>query len=205
LGRLEIGFRGRLPKPEIEELLAESKEKLMKIMLLFFIILSGPGLLHVHAETRPLEVVPSVDLSRYLGTWYEIATIPQRFQKDCVAVTATYTLRDDGTIGVENKCRKKTLDGDIKIARGKAWVVDKKTNAKLKVQFFWPFKGDYWIIELDPDYEFAVVGHPNRQYLWILSRAPHLEEGLYQELLQRIANKGYDISRIKRTLQPPKK
>jgi len=177
----------------------------MKIIMLFLIIFSGPGLLRLRAETRPLEVVPYVDLDRYLGTWYEIATIPQRFQKDCVAVTATYTLRDDGTIGVENKCRKKTLDGEIKIARGKAWVVDKKTNAKLKVQFFWPFRGDYWIIELDPDYKFAVVGHPNRQYLWILSRSPHIEESLYQELLQRIANKGYDVSRIKRTLQPPEK
>ena len=158
----------------------------------------------LRADDRLLQTVPHVDLGRYAGTWYEIATIPQRFQKDCVAVTATYTLRDDGTIAVLNKCRKKTLDGELKEAKGKAWVIDKKTNAKLKVQFFWPFKGDYWIIELDVDYQYAVVGHPGRKYLWILSRTPQMEESLYQDLLRRIANKGYDLSLIKRTLQPLK-
>jgi len=173
----------------------------MRILLLV-LVLFGFGLAGAAAETKPLEVVPYVDLGRYIGTWYEIATIPQRFQKDCVAVTATYTLRDDGTIAVLNKCRKKTLDGELKEAKGKAWVVDKKTNAKLKVQFFWPFKGDYWIIELDADYQYAVVGHPGRKYLWILSRTPQMDESLYQDLLQRIANKGYDLSLIKRTLQP---
>jgi apolipoprotein D and lipocalin family protein len=174
----------------------------MKIPLLI-LALFGFGLAWSGAETKPLEVVPYVDLGRYIGTWYEIATIPQRFQKDCVAVTATYTLRDDGTIAVLNKCRKRTLDGELKEANGKAWVVDKKTNAKLKVRFFWPFKGDYWIIELDADYQYAVVGHPGRKYLWILCRTPQMEEPLYQDLLQRIANKGYDLSLIKRTLQPP--
>jgi apolipoprotein D and lipocalin family protein len=170
-----------------------------------FIILTlflAAGAAWGRTETKPLEVVPYVDLGRYIGTWYEIATIPQRFQKDCVAVTATYTLREDGNIAVLNKCRKKTLDGELKEAKAKAWVVDKKSNAKLKVQFFWPFKGDYWIIELDPDYQFAVVGHPKRNYLWILSRAPKMDEVLYQDLIQRIANKGYDVSLIKRTLQP---
>jgi len=164
--------------------------------------LFGIGLTWAGTETKPLEVVPYVDLGRYAGTWYEIATIPQRFQKDCVAVTATYSLRDDGAIAVLNKCRKKTLDGELKEAKGKAWVVDKKTNAKLKVQFFWPFKGDYWIIELDADYQYVVVGHPGRKYLWILSRTPQMEESLYKDLLQRVANKGYDLSLIKRTLQP---
>jgi len=156
----------------------------------------------LRADDRLLQTVPHVDLGRYAGTWYEIATIPQRFQKDCVAVTATYTLRDDGTIAVLNKCRKKTLDGELKEAKGKAWVIDKKTNAKLKVQFFWPFKGDYWIIELDVDYQYAVVGHPGRKYLWILSRTPQMGESIYQDLLRRVANKGYDLSLIKRTLQP---
>jgi len=171
------------------------------IVVLSFLM--GLGLACLGGENKPLEVVPYVDLSRYVGTWYEIAAIPQSFQKDCVASMATYTQRDDGTIAVVNQCRKKTLDGKVKVAKGKAWVVDKKTNAKLKVQFFWPFKGAYWIIELDSDYQFAVVGHPNRNYLWILSRSPQMEESLYQDLLQRIGQKGYDISRIKKTLQPP--
>jgi apolipoprotein D and lipocalin family protein len=180
----------------------ERKGVLMKsIVVLSFLM--GFGLTSLGAEKQPLEVVPHVDLSRYMGTWYEIATIPQRFQKDCVASRADYSVREDGTIAVLNQCRKKTLDGEVKMAKGKAWVVDKKTNAKLKVQFFWPFKGAYWIIELDSNYQYAVVGHPNRNYLWILSRTPQMEESLYQDLLQRIARKGYDVSRIKKTLQPP--
>lgn len=173
----------------------------MKILGIWLILLAS-GLAGAGERAKPLDVVSHVDLGRYVGTWYEIATIPQRFQKDCVGVTATYSLRDDGSIAVLNKCRKKTLDGKLKEARAKAWVVDKMTNAKLKVQFFWPFKGDYWIIELDADYQYAVVGDPGRQYLWILSRTPQMDEALYQELIQRIANKGYDPSLIIRTLQP---
>jgi len=153
-------------------------------------------------ETAPLQVVPSVDLERYLGTWYEIATIPQRFQKGCVGVTARYTLRNDGDIDVVNTCRKQTLDGEVRTAHGKAWVVDRATNAKLKVRFFWPFSGDYWIIGLDEDYRWAVVGHPDRTYLWILSRTPQMDGALYDELLRRIAAQGYDLGKIQKTLQP---
>jgi apolipoprotein D and lipocalin family protein len=168
--------------------------------LLMMITLTGVTVLP--ATDPPLEVVPHVDLSRYLGTWYEIATIPARFQKGCVAVTATYTLRPDGQITVVNRCRKFTLDGKEKSVRGKAWVVDKSTTAKLRVQFFWPFSGAYWIIELDPEYQYAVVGHPSRKYLWILARQPFINDELYRELLGRISAKGYDTSRIQKTLQP---
>jgi apolipoprotein D and lipocalin family protein len=154
------------------------------------------------AQTKPLEVVPRVDLQRYLGTWYEIATIPQRFQKGCVGVTAHYSLRADGAIDVVNVCRKNTLDGKEQSIRGKAWIVDKTTNAKLKVRFFWPFAGAYWIIELDKDYQWAVVGHPDRTYYWILSRTPQMDPAVYDELIKRAAEKGYDTGKIKRTLQP---
>jgi len=151
---------------------------------------------------KPLEVVPFVDLQRYLGTWYEIATIPQRFQKGCVGVTAEYRMRPDGDIDVLNTCRQGTLDGTVRTAHGKAWVVDRKTHAKLKVRFFWPFSGAYWIIGLDAGYRWAIVGHPDRTYLWILSRTPQMDDALYGELLRLIADKGYDLSKIKRTLQP---
>jgi apolipoprotein D and lipocalin family protein len=151
---------------------------------------------------RPLEVVPHVDLKRYLGTWYEIAAIPQRFQKGCVGVTAEYSLRKNGDIRVVNTCIQGTLDGDVRIARGKARVVDKTTNAKLKVSFFWPFWGSYWIIGLDTDYQWAVVGHPSRHYLWVLSRSPQMDEVLYQQILEQIADQGYDLNLIKKTLQP---
>ncbi len=170
--------------------------------IFFFIVFGALGLASAPAQDRPLDVVDHVDLERYLGTWYEIATIPQRFQKGCVGVTATYSLRPDGKIRVINRCRKETLDGKLRDIEGKAWVVDKKTNAKLKVQFFWPFSGDYWIIELDAGYQWAVVGHPNRNYLWILCRKPRMEQALYDDLIDRIDNKGYDIARIKPTLQP---
>jgi len=148
-----------------------------------------------------MEVVPKVDLQRYLGTWYEIAAIPQRFQKGCTASVAEYSLRPDGDIKVLNSCRKGTVDGELSSAEGKAWVVDPATNARLKVSFFWPFSGDYWIIELGQDYEYAVVGHPNRKYLWVLSRTPVLDETLYQGILQRMTALGYDLSTVVRTPQ----
>jgi apolipoprotein D and lipocalin family protein len=154
-------------------------------------------------EARPLQTVPQVDLDRYLGRWYEIAKYPHRFQEGCVASTATYARLSVGRIRVENECREGTLDGKVRRATGVAEIVTgDPSNARLTVQFFWPFRGDYWIIELDADYRFAVVGHPSREYLWILSRHPHLEEGVYQELLRKIEARGYDLSRIQRTLQP---
>ena len=173
----------------------------MKTLLVLAVI---PGLLFASAAAadKPLEVVPSVDLQRYLGTWYEIATIPHFFQKDCVAVTAAYSLRQDGDIDVLNTCHKKTLDGPVKTAKGKAWVVDQATKAKLKVRFFWPFSGDYWIIELDQDYQWAVVGAPDRDYLWVLCRTPRMDEVLYSDLLNKAAAKGFDVNRLKRTPQP---
>jgi apolipoprotein D and lipocalin family protein len=159
----------------------------------------------LNAEPKPLQVVPHVDLARYLGTWYEIATIPMRFQKGCTGVTATYSLRTDGDIKVLNECRKDSLNGKYKSITGKAWVVDTTTNAKLKVQFFWPFSGAYWLIELDSvNYQYAVVGHPNRGYLWILSRTPQMSEAIYNDLLDRLRNvHDYDVSKLKRTPQPP--
>ena len=151
----------------------------------------------------PLETVPRVDLDRYLGTWYEIARYPHRFQAGCVASTARYARTSDGRIRVENECREAAVDGPVRRVTGVARVArDAPSNAKLEVEFFWPFRGAYWIIELDPDYRYAVVGHPSRAYLWILSRRPTMDETLYQDLLGRVAAHGYDLSRIERTAQP---
>lgn len=148
-----------------------------------------------------LEVVSSVDLSRYVGQWYEIARLPNRFQKKCAdSVTANYTLRSDGGIQVVNRCRK--ASGEFTTAKGKAKIVDKKTNAKLKVTFFWPFYGKYWILDLGPNYEYAVVGEPGRDYLWILSRTPQIDEGLYQQLLAKMQARGFETTRMIRTIQP---
>ena len=123
-------------------------------------------------HTPPLAVVPQVELGRYMGTWYEIASYPTWFQKGCAGSTATYALRPDGAVDVLNRCRK---GGELDSAHGTAWAPDPSVPAKLKVRFFWPFSGDYWIIELGPEYEYAVVGHPSREYLWILSRTPRME------------------------------
>lgn len=146
--------------------------------------------------------VANVDLRRYVGTWYEIASFPQWFQRGCTATTATYALRDDGDVDVLNRCRKGTLAGQEKSARGRARVVDRSTNAKLQVSFFRPFWGDYWIVELADDYTYAAVGAPGRDYLWILARTPTMPDATYQRIVERLQGKGFDTSRLVRTVQP---
>lgn len=154
-----------------------------------------------HDPVDPLETVAHVDLERYMGRWYEIARLPQSFEKDCVGVTADYTLRENGKVTVINTCRKKSLDGPVKRARGVARVVDEKTNARLEVSFFWPFWGDYWILELGSNYEYVAVGDPSRESLWILSRTPKMNEQLVQGILQRRAKQGFDVSKMERPEQ----
>lgn len=145
----------------------------------------------------PLKVVDSVDIERYLGKWYEIARLPNSFQEDCFCTTAEYKLNDDNTIDVRNECREDSTDGELDYANGTAYVVEGTNNAKLKVSFFWPFKGDYWIIELDEaEYSYAVVGTPSREYLWVLSRTPHMNNELYNELINKISQKGFDTSKL---------
>jgi apolipoprotein D and lipocalin family protein len=158
---------------------------------------------HAGADSQvPLNVVENVNLEKYLGKWYEIASYPAWFQKGCTATTAEYSLLPDGRIRVVNSCRKESLDGPLKKSRGKAEVVDPATNAKLKVWFFWPFKGNYWVIDLDPQYRWAVVGEPKRKYLWILSRTPELDPAIYQGILSRLPQKGYDPEKLNKTAQP---
>ncbi|PRY53883.1 apolipoprotein D and lipocalin family protein [Arcticibacter pallidicorallinus] len=147
---------------------------------------------------KPLDTVPHVELEKYLGKWYEIASFPQKFQKGCTYTSAHYSLNSDNTISVKNSC---IANGEERIAMGIAKVTDKKTNAKLNVQFQWPFKGKYWILELAPDYSYAMVGHPNRNYLWILSRKPWMEMDVYKKLLMSADRKGFDVSRLRITPQ----
>jgi apolipoprotein D and lipocalin family protein len=147
-------------------------------------------------EYDTLEVVPHVDLKKYLGKWYEIARLPARFEEGCSDITATYSLSDDGTISVLNECKR---NGKVKRAKGKAKVVDKNTGAKLKVTFFWPFYGDYWIINLGDDYDYAVVGTPNRKYLWILSRTPQMDDKLFSRLIELVKSKGFDVGSLIKT------
>jgi apolipoprotein D and lipocalin family protein len=154
---------------------------------------------------EPLATVPRVDLDRYLGRWYEIARYPNFFQRNCKGeVTATYSRREDGTIAVDNACLRE--DGGTDQAIGAARIVDAATNAKLEVRFapaflsFLPFVwGDYWVIDLAPDYSYAVVGEPSRKYLWILAREPRLDAATFEAIVARLRSAGYDPARLIRT------
>jgi len=166
----------------------------MKINLISVLL---PMLLISCGKTHePLMTVDYVDLSRYTGKWYEIARKPNRFQKDCLCSTAEYSIIDNRTIRVVNKCLEK--DGKtISSVKGKAFVVANSNNAKLKVQFFWPFKGDYWIINLDKEnYSYAVVGSPSRKYFWILARSPEISDEKLNELLEFLKSNKFDINDV---------
>lgn len=143
-----------------------------------------------------LQTVGSVDLNRYAGKWYEIARYPNSFQRQCWISTATYHVRGDGELEVVNACRDGGIDGEETRIEGRAWVVEKSTNAKLKVRFVWPFSGNYWIIDLGKDYEYAVVGEPSRDYLWILSRTPTMDANVYASITDRLKQSGYDPARL---------
>ncbi len=151
------------------------------------------------ANYPPLDVVDKVDINRYIGKWYEIARLPFSQQEGCSCTTAEYEIIDSTTLRVINKCMK---EGELDDANGKAFVVEGSNNAKLRVQFFWPFRGDYWVIELDKEnYKYAVVGTPSRKYMWILSRTPKMDEQIYNLLLQKASAKGFDISKLIKTEQ----
>lgn len=141
---------------------------------------------------KPLPTVKTVDINRYLGTWHEIARYEHSFEKGCSNVNATYSLRDDGKIKVVNRCLK---DGKVDEAIGKAYAVD-ETNSKLKVSFFGPFYGNYWILMLDEAYTYAVIGDPSREYLWILSRTPKLDEETLAFIMKKLPTLGYDTKKL---------
>jgi len=147
----------------------------------------------------PLAVVPNVDLARYVGKWYEIAKYPNRFQRGCVGATAEYTLASDAKrVDVVNRCRE--IDsGKERSIRGKARVVDPATNAKLSVTFFWPFSGDYWILAVGEEYEYAVVGTPDRKYLWFLARTETIGDDLYEHLVGLARERGFDPAVIEKS------
>ncbi len=150
-------------------------------------------------ESPELQTVPYVDLERYLGKWYEIALYPNWFEEGCFASTAFYEKMKDGRIRVINQCRTGGPQGELKEAIGTAEIADTQSNAKLKVQFFWPFKGNYWIVDLDKDYQHVIVSEPKRQYLWILSRSPEMNPETLKKLKMKIKEKGFDLSHLEAT------
>ena len=180
----------------------------MKRALLALLLLAGgAGVLLAGCAGAPAadapRTVPAVDLQRYLGTWHEIARLPNRFQdgggRACEAVTATYTARPDGRIGVLNRCADA---GTMREASGQAYAVEGSGNARLRVSFFWPFYGDYWVVGLDPDYRWAVVGSPDRRTLWILSRSPAMTPKENAEAVRIARAQGFAVEGLRPTLQP---
>lgn len=161
------------------------------------------------AQNKPakLAAVPSIDINRYQGRWYEIAKYPNKFQKKCVGnTTANYTLKQNGRIEVLNTCVKK--DGTTDKATGEAKIPDKNQNSKLKVRFapgfisFLPFVwANYWVIDIDPGYSHVMIGEPDRDYFWILSRTPEMKDATYQDLLRKAESLGFQPGRVEKTPQ----
>ncbi|MFA6315858.1 MAG: lipocalin family protein [Elusimicrobiota bacterium] len=162
-----------------------------------FLLMGGCG--HAPFDSQPM---PSVELDRYMGRWYEIARYPNSFEKGCHGVTADYALQEDRTVAVVNTCRKDGPKGPVRSARARAWSVD-PSNSRLKVSFFRPFSAPYWIVALDPEYRWAMVGHPERKYLWVLSRTPALDPSVDAGVMAEVARLGYDPARLERPEQAP--
>jgi apolipoprotein D and lipocalin family protein len=159
----------------------------------------APEVLSAGGGVPPVQTVDYVDLTRYAGKWYQIAFFPTRFQGSCtIDTTATYGVREDGKVSVFNEC--KTPSGKYRSIKGTATISDHDSNAKLRVKFFWfAPAGDYWILDLDQDYQTALVGSPNRKFLWILSRKPQISKALYQELQEKAQAQHFDIQRLQLT------
>jgi len=177
-------------------------------IFIFTVFAVGSSLVAQTAAKLPeLKPVASVDLSRYVGKWYEIGKYPNRFQKQCVANTAAYyKMKPNGKIEVRNECTLK--DGLTETAIGEAKIADKKTNSKLKVRFapsalsFLPFVwANYWIIDLDPEYSYVAIGEPKRKYFWILSRIAVIDDTLYQTILRRAEAMSFNPAKVEKTPQ----
>jgi len=150
----------------------------------------------------PIQSVGMVDQSRWMGRWYQIARLPNRFQKGCTGAYTDFSLRDDGQINVVNSCRNEK-DGSLRQEKGHAWVIEPTSNARIKVSFFWPFRSEYWVIGLGKEYEYTVVGSPNRKYLWVLSRTPTMSDDLYADIMKEVERQGFDISKVFREIPTP--
>ena len=150
--------------------------------------------------SNPPQTAPHVDLKQYMGTWYEIGSFPNYFQKGCRCTAAHYILKANQQVSVTNQCFI-GQDNHPQTAKAKAWVVPNSHNSKLEVQFFWPFTGDYWILYVSPHYQTALVGSPNRRYLWILARHPKILTSQQRKLLNIAKKQGYRVNSFKLTDQ----
>lgn len=150
------------------------------------------------------EPAKAVDLDRYVGLWYEFGRYENGFERGCEGVTAEYTVREDGLVGVLNTCRQGGVSGETTTAEGRAKIVEGSGNAKLKLSFFGPFYfGDYWVLDRAEDYSWSIVGEPSGRYLWLLSRTPQPSARMRETIMNRVRELGYDMSRVRLVQQPP--
>lgn len=150
----------------------------------------------------PLRTVAHVDLPRYMGDWYVQGIIPWFFERNNVGTMDIYELRPDGKINIRYVYQRGSLDAPVRELRARAKVFNADTNAEWRVQFLWPFEAPFLIIDLAEDYRYTVIGYPNRNLVWIMARQPQIKESDYQAILGRLAEQGYDVSRIVRVPQP---
>jgi apolipoprotein D and lipocalin family protein len=172
-------------------------KKFISIVILFAVLINALVISSVFAEeNKNLEVVSNLDLNKFQGVWYEIAHNPWFPENNCFAMIAHYKLIEDNKIEVTNICRKHGFDGEISKIKGKAWLVDQAIKSKWEVQFIWPFTLDYWVIDLEDDYSYAVIGEPDKENFWILSREPIMKRNLLTKIIEKTKLKGYDLSNL---------
>jgi apolipoprotein D and lipocalin family protein len=182
-------------KPEISPRLFRSRSRLLFASLVVF----SSFLTACNDNYAPMETAKQVDLNRYLGKWYQVAFIPNNFQSMCVADTQAEYQLDDKDVRVINRCR--TKDGRIEQANGIAKLLENSNNAKLRVSFFRPFYGNYWVLDLDTNYQWVLVGEPGRKYGWILSRTPQLDPAIQKSILDKAETLGYQRSQFQVSVQ----
>ena len=174
----------------------------MKKIIILVLMLVLPVALGAKSVCLPeLKPVEYIDLGRTGGSWYEIARIPHWYEKGFVGVKSACRILSNGKVEIVNSWRKGSLEGKQKTASGRGKVTDKQTNAKLKITFFWPFYGEYWILEVGSGYEYLVVGDPDRESLWVFSRAPDMAPAVYSCILERLKAQGYDTTKLEKTYQ----
>jgi apolipoprotein D and lipocalin family protein len=172
-------------------------KKFISIIILFVVLINALVISSLFAEENDnLKVVSNLDLHKFQGVWYEIAHNPWFPEDNCFAMIAHYKLIEDNKIEVTNICRKHGFDGEISKITGNAWLVEPMITSKWEVQFIWPFILDYWVIDLEENYNYAVIGEPDKENFWILSRKPIMETGLLTKIIEKTKMKGYDLSNL---------
>jgi len=152
-------------------------------------------------QTHTMKTVEKVDLERYMGTWYEIARFPHSFENGLVGVSATYSQKKNGKVEVINQGYKDSLNGKLKRAKGFAKIPDPNVPGRLMVYFFWPFGGEYLILDLDENYQYVLVGNSSKNYLWILCRSKIMDDLIYNNLVTKAESMGFDTSKLEEVEQ----